>query len=316
MGTFVAPLGLIEEVHAAGGDVEVPLVEDSEVLGFGQERAFDDVPGVFEAVDVADLVAVIGGNGQFFDAQPGTEQLDDDLGVEVEIVGVGGERHLFQGFDGIEAVSGMEFGEVGAEEAVLDSGEDLVAYIFIERHAAAPGLAGHGHAGAEDGVGFAGEQGLEQVGQSLRRILPVAVHEGDDVKAILDGVVKADFLVAAIALVDRVEEDRRGKAAVFRFASLTEGLVPGGIVDDQDLGMILGQRLGDALDDALDGALRIVRHDENQDFGGHRLPHSNADVQYSTGHRKVDNIDRLPRVCKGGRLRGLSGSKVVRRHRS
>ena len=129
--------------------------------------------------------------------------------------------------------------------------------------------------------------------------------------------------IAAIALVDRVEEDRQGKATVFGFAGLAEGLVLGGIVDDQDLGMIFGQRIGDALDYALDGALRVVRHNEDQDFGSHRLPHSNpdvqdpnADVEYFTGHWEVDNIDKLPRVCKGGRLCGLSRSRFARPYRS
>ncbi len=196
--------------------------------------------------------------------------MNNDLRVEMEIVGVAAERHFFQGFDRIETVSGMEFGEVGAEEVVLYFGEDLVPQVFIQRHAAAQGIAGCGHAGAEHGVGFAGEQRLEQIGQTLRRVLPISVHQGYDVKTFLDGVVKADFLVAAIALVDRVEEDRQGKAAVFHFASLMEGLVLRGIVDDQDFGMVLGQRFRDALDYALDRAFRIVCHNKDQDSRGHR----------------------------------------------
>src|ERR1035438_678590 len=129
--TFEAPLGLVEEVHSGGGDVEVPLVEDAQVLRPRQERTFHYVPRVFHAVDVADLVAVIGGNRQLPDAHLGTKQLDDDLRVEMKIVGIPAEGQFFQGFDRVETVSGMEFGEVGMEQPVLYSGEDLVPHVFV-----------------------------------------------------------------------------------------------------------------------------------------------------------------------------------------
>src|ERR1035441_6870144 len=54
---------------------------------------------------------------------------------------------------------------------------------------------------------------------------PIAVHQGYDIEAFFDGVVKADFLVSAIALVDRVEQDRQRKPAVSHGASLVKGLV-------------------------------------------------------------------------------------------
>src|ERR1035438_9752242 len=115
VGAFEAPLGLVEEVHSAGGDVEVTLIEDAEVLRPRQERTFHHVPRVFHAVDVADLVAVIGGNRQFPDAHSGAEQLDDDLCIEMKIVGVPAEGQLLQSFDRVKTVSGVEFGEVGME---------------------------------------------------------------------------------------------------------------------------------------------------------------------------------------------------------
>ena len=57
-------------------------------------------------------------------------------------------------------------------------------------------------------VGLAVAQRAEQVGQAFRRVLAVAVEQRDEIEAVLDRVVVADLLVAAVALVDRIEEDR------------------------------------------------------------------------------------------------------------
>ena len=101
----------------------------------------------------------------------------------------------------------MKFGEIGVEQAVLDGGEDLVADVFVERHTAAQCIPALGHAGAEDGVGLACEERQKEIGQPLRGILPVAMDERNDVETLFDRVVKADLLVAAVALVDGVEKD-------------------------------------------------------------------------------------------------------------
>ncbi len=47
---------------------------------------------VLQSVDVADLVTVEGRDRDLDDPLPGVNELDDDLGVEVEIVGVTLER--------------------------------------------------------------------------------------------------------------------------------------------------------------------------------------------------------------------------------
>jgi hypothetical protein len=57
-------------------------------VGDHLEGRQSDVLGVPDAVDVADLVAVVGGDRHLDDPLPGVEQLDDDLGVEVEVVRV------------------------------------------------------------------------------------------------------------------------------------------------------------------------------------------------------------------------------------
>ena len=85
------------------------------------------------------------------------------------------------------------------------------------------------------------------------------------VEALLDGVVKADLLIAAVALVDRVEQNRHGKRHVGEFAGAFKGVVRGGIVDNQDMGVVPRQGRVDAPEDVLDGRLGVVGDDEDED---------------------------------------------------
>ncbi len=90
---------------------------------------------------------------------------------------------------------------------VLEGGEHLVAHPFVERHAAVERVLLVDHARTEDGVGVLFDERLEEDGQLFRRVLAVAVDEGDDVEALLDGVAVAELLVAAVALVHRIAQD-------------------------------------------------------------------------------------------------------------
>ena len=118
----------------------------------------------------------------------------------------------------------MELAQRAAEDAVLEPGEDPVADELVEGHPAPQGRTRRQHARAEHGVGLALEERLDEVGQALRRVLPVAVDERHEVEAPLDRVVVADLLVAAVALVQRVEEhvqlQRQGAVALELAAAL------------------------------------------------------------------------------------------------
>ena len=46
---------------------------------------------------------------------------------------------------------------------------------------------------------FAGHDGMIQMRQNLRRVLPVAVQQHHDVEALLDEVAVAGLLIAAVA---------------------------------------------------------------------------------------------------------------------
>ena len=73
-----------------------PVAETGLLQPIGHD-ILGDVGGIAHAVDIADLVAVVGGDGHLGDPHPRIVELDDDLGVEVEAVGVPLERELLAG---------------------------------------------------------------------------------------------------------------------------------------------------------------------------------------------------------------------------
>ena len=70
--------------------------------------------------------------------------------------------------------------------AVLDPREDPVADELVQRHAARARAARLEHPRAEDGIRFAVEQRLDEIGEALRRVLAVSVQERDEIEASLD----------------------------------------------------------------------------------------------------------------------------------
>ena len=256
--------------HRFRGDraVELAVVEDVVALHPCLQGGPADVPGVVQAVDMADLVPVEGRDGQFADAQPGDDELDDDLRVEVEVVGIEVKGHGCQGPGAVQPVAAVELAQSGAEQQVLEAGEDLVAHELVQRHAAAQGPAPVEHARAEHRLRLAAGQHRDQLGQTLGRVLAVAVHQRHPVEAVFDGVVESDLLVAAVALVDRVEQhgqlEGHDPPAVGQFAA-QEGVVPGGVVDDEHLHLVARRQIrGDPPEHVLDGPLGVVGDDEDE----------------------------------------------------
>ena len=223
---------------------------------------------------MADLVAVIGRDRQFENALPAIDQLDNDFRVEVKIIGVEREGQGGQGIHPIDPVAGVEFRQRGPEQAVLAGGQDPVADEFIGRHAAgAGGALGH-HARPEHRIGFPRRGRSDQVRQAFRCILAVAMDQRDDVKALPDGEIEPDLLVAAIALVDRIVEHMDREAAVARGAvahGRPEGVIMGLVVDDQDFDIIgVAQTVGDPVEHRFDRLLCVVSYDEDQQPGAAR----------------------------------------------
>ncbi len=88
-GVVLDGVRVLGEGLLAGAEPHLVRPVPQDVLG--------DVLGVLHAVDVADLVAVVGGDRDLRDPEPCLVQLDDDLGVEVEAVDVVVERQLGEG---------------------------------------------------------------------------------------------------------------------------------------------------------------------------------------------------------------------------
>jgi hypothetical protein len=92
-------------------DVELAVVEDVQAVQPAGDGGDDDVLGVPEAVDAADLVAVVRRDRHFDDPLTGKHQLDDHLGVEVKHVGVVAEGNLRQGGHAVGTKAGVELRE-------------------------------------------------------------------------------------------------------------------------------------------------------------------------------------------------------------
>ena len=139
-------------------DVELPIVKKMDAAEAGFDRGFENVPRVFHPVHVADFVAVKRRDRQFRDAQFPEHELDDDLGVEMEIVRVFLERNLRQRGGRIEPVAGVEFRELRSQHPVLERRQDLVADPFVDRHSALSRRPLVDHARAENRIGLAARQ--------------------------------------------------------------------------------------------------------------------------------------------------------------
>jgi len=206
-------------------------MEECELEGFP-----DTVDGVGYAVDAADFVAVVGWDGGFGDAEAAFDELDDDLGVEVPVPGESAEGDLAEGFDGVGAVAGVEFGKTGADEVVFEEGEDTVAEEFIEGHVAFAGGAWDEHSGAQDHIGGVCFEWGEEVLDDFGGVLAVAVEEDDEVEIAVHGILVATGLVAAVHEVNGVADD--GEASAFEvfldFEADLVGVVLGGVVEDED----------------------------------------------------------------------------------
>ncbi len=119
----------------------------------------------------------------------------------MEVVGVEAVLETLERLDRVDAVAAVKLRQARPEHPVLNRRQNLVADILVERHAPLEGAEPVHHPAAEDSVGTAGPERLEQAGQLLRSVLPVAVHHRDEVELIRDRVRVADLLVAAVALV-------------------------------------------------------------------------------------------------------------------
>ena len=101
----------------------------------------NDVLGVDEPVHVADLVAVVRRDRRLDDRFPSRVELQDDLGVEVEAVGVLLERDVGKRVDAVAPVTAVSLRQLETRQRVLDAGEEGVVF-FAQRHVGLQGVVG------------------------------------------------------------------------------------------------------------------------------------------------------------------------------
>ena len=261
----VAELQVVGFLHCA--HVELPVVEQIFAVQRRADHRLEAIPRILEAVHVAHLVAVVRGDGDFRDAQPGVMELHDDVRVEVKIVRVSLKRDVLQRLHGVEPVAAVKLAQRRAEHDVLVTREHLVADPFIHRHPARERVLLFDHPRAKHRIRLTFNQRLDQRGQLLRRILAVAVDERHDVKSVVDRVTVAELLIPAIALIHRVSQrhDPQVVAVGLVLDPLRKRLIFRRIVDNEHLDTAVAQRCRDAVEHTADGLLRVIRDDENED---------------------------------------------------
>jgi hypothetical protein len=332
----MAGVGVLElaRVFAAGdGQVEVAgVVEAVAVQGVAQGGA-DAVGGIGQAVHVADFVAVVGGDGDFLDPGLLGEALEQDFGVEMPFVGVVPKRDGLEEMGAVGAVAGVELVQAHAGEAVLQAGQHDVAEELVARHAALERVGLVDHARAQDHVGAVVDERGEHLGEDFGGILAIGMQHDDDIHAAVDGVLEADLLVAAIALVGPVAQHMQLGIGGLEADGLLDGVVGAAVVDDKRfLDLRPGVR-GNAGQGLRNMALRVVGDDEDADFGmsGHvvgswrpaglRVPPMGGRCQNKGGRvkpaslRETKRIGACARVRRTGRrsVGGACGSRRGRR---
>ena len=243
-----------------------------------------DLLGVLQAVDVGDLVAVVGRDRDLDDALAGLDQLQDDLGVEVEAVAVALEGQPSQRLDRVRPVARVPLGQPDAGHGVLDRGQDAVADELVQRHAATARRAGVEHAGAEHGVGLAGEQRGDHLGEQLGGVLAVAVQQHDDVEVRVDRGAVAPLLVAAVAKVLLVAGHLDGQIGIELLVADGDQvrLVLAVVVADDHAGDRRAEVVRDAVQHLGQRRRCVVRHDKDADsLGSHTFPPSSMERGYS-----------------------------------
>ena len=200
-------------------------------------------------------------------------QAEDDLGVEVEVVGVRGEVDVVQRVDSVGPVSRVPLAEGQPGEGVLHRREDAVADVLVRGHPARTRRALRHHSRAEDRISVSTEQRVDHRLNDLRRVLAVAVKEHDDVEAMGDRPFVAGLLVPAVAKVLRMAHDREGQLG----AALVGGrdgvrVVLTRVVADEDVVDSGDERLGQPIERLGEGRRGVVRDDEDTDPLGGRGP--------------------------------------------
>jgi len=212
---------------------------------------FENAEAVGDAateINGGSFLEILGGAGDFADAESEVNALGEHLVVENEVVAVFAQGKARQDFAAEGAVAGVVFGELDAEEEIFKRGEQAVGDVFVERHAAAKGGASD-DAGAEDNIVNAVGDHAGHGGDEQGRVLVIGVKHDDDVGAGGEGLAITGLLVPSVAVIAVMDEMLDAE-----FLRDFDGAVLAVIID-QDAGI---DEVGKLADGGFEGFLRIV----------------------------------------------------------
>src|SRR5208282_4573748 len=133
-------------------------------------------------IDGGGLLEILGGAGNFADAEAEIDALGEHLVVEDEIVAILPQGQAGEYFAAESAITGVILRQLDVQEQVLKSGEQAVGDVFIKRHATAQRRAPE-DAGTENNIIYAIGNHARHGGHKQRRVLVIGMHHDHYVSA-------------------------------------------------------------------------------------------------------------------------------------
>ena len=123
------------------------------------------------------------------------------------------------------------------------------------------------HARAEYGIRLARDQGTVELRQDLRRVLPVAMQQDDDVEALLNEIAVTGLLIAAVAQIPGVFQHLQLGHIANRLDAhgQFEGAILAGIVEHHHFLDVVPHAGRNALEYGDQGGNRVVRDHQDAD---------------------------------------------------
>src|ERR1019366_3132550 len=156
-------------------------------------------------IDGGGFLEILGGAGNFADAEPEVNALGEHLVVKNEIVAIFSEGQAGQHLAAESAIAGVILRQLDPQEKVFKSGEQPGGNVLVKGHASAQGGAANDAGTENDVIDAVGNHARHRRCQK-RRVLIVGMDHDDDVGAGGQCFAVAGLLIAAIAVVAVVDK--------------------------------------------------------------------------------------------------------------
>jgi len=201
----------------------------------------------------------------------------------------------------VYAEAAVEVAEVLAQRDIFERSQCPVADVLPPRHAALQRFSPGAHPAAEDHIADAQFDQPDRMRDDARVVLVVGVHHHHDVGTLLESVAVTGLLVAAVAFVLRVDDDRQA-----HLAGYLHGAILAAVVDQQDLVNAAFREVGQC------GGQRTLRvvggqhgHYLVQAFGRQRV------LGFENAIDMEDFVDRIQRRLGQKRRHGRSHRVIL-----